>query len=298
MKIVFFGTPDYVVPIAEALYKEFHTPREKGVIAVVTQPPKPAGRNQHLEYSAVDKWAHKRGISILHDYQNIPEADLGVVASYGRIIPYNVIEHFPKGILNVHPSLLPKYRGASPIQNALANGETTTGVTIIKMDEKMDHGPIISSFKEEILAEDTNESLRKKLFDRSAQFLVDLIPNYVSGKINIKEQNHDEATFTKLVKREDGFIEKPFEDPQKTNNLFRAYHPWPGIYTLVSLSSDSRISGHEVTKKSRSRSDEIKRLKIHKLHLEKGELVLDEVQLEGKNKVSFEEFKRGYPKVF
>lgn len=279
MKIVFFGTPDYVVPIAEALYKKFHTPQEKGVIAVVTQPPKPVGRDQKLEYSAIDKWAHSRGIDIVFDYEDIPEADLGVVAAYGRIIPKEVIEFFPKGILNIHPSLLPKYRGASPIQNAIANGDILTGVTIIKMDEKMDHGPIVSSFKEEILPDDTNETLRKRLFDRSATFLIELIPNYLNGKIKLKAQNHEEATFTKLVKKEDGFIEKPFEDPTKTNNLFRAYHPWPGIWTFVDINGEQ------------------KRLKILKLHLDDSKLVLDKVQLEGKNAVSFEEFKRGYPKA-
>lgn len=279
MKIVFFGTPDFVVPIAEALYKHFHTVRDKGVVAVVTQPPKPSGRKKLLEYSAVDAWAHRHNIKILYDYDDIPDADLGVVAAYGRIIPQSVIETFPHGILNVHPSLLPKYRGASPIQTAIANGETQTGVSIIKMDEKMDHGPIISMFKEEIAANDTNESLRNRMFARSAQFLVELIPNYLNGKVKPKAQLHENATFTKLVKREDGFTEKPFNDPIKTYNLYRAYSPWPGIYTLVN------INGEE------------KRLKINALHLDNGELVLDEVQLEGKNPVSFDEFKRGYKNV-
>lgn len=279
MKIVFFGTPDFVVPIAEALYKRFHTVRDKGVVAVVTQPPKPSGRKKLLEYSAVDTWAHKRGIDIIFDYENIPEADLGVVAAYGRIIPQSVIESFPLGILNVHPSLLPKYRGASPIQSAIANGETQTGVSIIKMDEKMDHGPIVSTFKEEIAADDTNESLRNRMFDRSAEFLIELIPNYLNGKVKPKAQLHENATFTKLVKKEDGFIEKPFKDPTKTYNLFRAYSPWPGIYTLVN------INGEE------------KRLKINALHVDDGDLVLDEVQLEGKNPVAFDEFQRGYKNV-
>jgi methionyl-tRNA formyltransferase len=279
MRIVFFGTPEYTVPIAEGLYKEFHTFRDKGVVAVVTQPPKPSGRKKQLAYSAIDRWAHKREIEIIYNYEDLPEADLGVVAAYGRIIPQSVIEHFSNGILNVHPSLLPKYRGASPIQAALAAGETETGVTIIKMDEKMDHGPIVSSFVEEIKQTDTNEVLRKRLFDRSVDFLIELIPSYIDGKIKLKEQDHNKATFTKLVKREDGYIEKPFENPVKTYNLYRAYSPWPGIYTNVNIKGEEN------------------RLKINKLHLHKKELVLDEVQLEGKNPVSFEEFKRGYPNL-
>lgn len=279
MKIIFFGTPDFVVPIAEALYKEFHTPRDKGVIAVVTQPPKPSGRKQHLEYSPVDTWAHKRGIEILHDFEKLPEADMGVVAAYGRIIPLNVINHFPKGILNVHPSLLPKYRGASPIQAAIAAGETMTGVTIIKMDAKMDHGPILSSFKEEIQPDDTNETLRTRLFERSAEFIVELIPNYLNGKVKPKEQMHTKATFTKLIKKEDGFIKNVFEDPRRTENYFRAYNPWPGIWTYVNINGEQ------------------KRLKILDLHLEDDVLILNRVQLEGKTAVSFDDFKRGYPEV-
>ncbi len=276
MKIIFFGTPDFVVPIAEGLYKAFRTTREKGVVAVVTQPPKPTGRKQLLEYSPIDKWAFDRNIQILHDFADLPEADLGVVAAYGRIIPNSVIKHFPHGILNVHPSLLPKYRGASPIQGAIAAGETQTGVTIIKMDELMDHGPIVSSFREDILPDDSNDTLRNKLFERTVDFLVALIPNYVNGKINLKEQNHDEATFTKILKKDDGYIENIFEDPTTTFNKFRAYDPWPGIWTKVKI------------------NNEVLRLKILKCHLENDKLVLDEVQLEGKNPVSWEEFQRGH----
>lgn len=287
MKIVFFGTPEYVVPLAEKLYKKYHTTREKGVVAVVTQPPKPVGRDQHIEYSALDDWAHKRGITVLHDFENIPQADLGIVAAYGRIIPQSVIDHFPNGILNVHPSLLPKYRGASPIQAAIANGETATGVTIIKMDEKMDHGNIVSSFEEEILDTDTNESLRKKLFGRTADFLVELIPNYINGKIRLKPQNHSDATFTKILKKEDGFIhadkikaavvKHDAAAITEIDRKFRAYHPWPGIYTIINAKGED------------------KRLKILDLWLDGSELTIKKIQLEGKKTVNWEEFKKGYP---
>ena len=282
MKVVFFGTPDYVVPIAEALFKEFRTTKEKGVVAVVTQAPKPAGREKKIEYSAVDTWAYKHKIPIFHNFEKLPEAELGVVAAYGKIIPKSVIEHFLKGILNVHPSLLPQYRGASPIQAAIAAGEAETGVTVIKMDELMDHGPIISSFKEEIGSEDTNETLRTRLFERSAEFLISLIPSYISCKIKPKDQNHKEATFTKLITKDNGFIKEPFADPVKTEGLFRAFDPWPGIWTYVNINKEQ------------------KRLKILKLHLEKlmpnhYSLVPDIVQLEGKKPVTWEEFKKGYP---
>jgi methionyl-tRNA formyltransferase len=270
MKIIFFGTPDYVIPIMEALYKKFRTVNKKGVVAVVTQPPKPAGREKRLEYSAVDVWAYKHKIPIFHNYDDLPGADLGVVAAFGKIIPRATIEYFPKGILNVH---------ASPTQAAISSGDTTTGVTVIKMDEKMDHGPVISKFTEKIEDTDTNEVLRRRLFERSSDLLVGLIPSYVSGKISLKEQNHEEATFTKLITKEDGFISQKAlkEDPEGTERKFRAYQPWPGIYTIVKINAEE------------------KRLKILDLHLGDEGLVFDQVQLEGKNPVSWEEFKKGYP---
>src|SRR5581483_6897875 len=111
LKVIFFGTPDYVIPILENLHKYYK------VVGVVTQPPKLAGRHQEKTFSAVDTWAYKHKLNIIHFWdQELPPADLGVVASYGKIIPQEIINHFKYGILNIHPSLLPKYRGASPIQ--------------------------------------------------------------------------------------------------------------------------------------------------------------------------------------
>jgi methionyl-tRNA formyltransferase len=277
MKIVFFGTPEFVIPILECLHDTYNRGKERQFIAVVTQPPKIMGREKRITRSAVDNWAYKHKVDVITDPGYVPQADLGIVAAYGQMIPKFVIQKFKFGILNIHPSLLPKYRGASPIQGALVNGDTITGVTVIKMDEKMDHGPIISQFKDEILPNDTNETLRKRLFERSAQFLIDLLPNYLNGKIKPKEQDHDNATFTKLVTKEDGFIKDPFEDPQKVLLLIRAYTPWPGVWTYVYL-KDQRL-----------------RLRIYSAHIENGKLVLDEVQLEGKTKVSWEQFTQGYP---
>lgn len=274
MKIIFFGTPDFVVPVVAALHKNF----PDSLVGVVTQPPKEVGRDKKIERSTIDNWGYKHKIQVIYDYKDIPEADLGVVAAYGKIIPQEIINNFEYGILNIHPSLLPKYRGASPVQFQIANGETQTGVTIIKMDDKMDHGPIISQLRDEILPEDTNATLRERLFEKSAQFLVELIPNYLSNKINLKEQSHDDATFTKILTKNDGFVGDPFTDLISTERKFRAFQPWPGIWTFIKLTSSEQ-----------------KRLKINKLHLENGELILDEVQLEGKNPVSWSEFKHAYP---
>ncbi len=266
MRIVFFGTPDYVLPIVNELNK-YHD-----VVGVVTQPPKPVGRNQKTTYSEVDHWAHKRNIEKYFNFENLPQADLGVCAAFGKIIPSSVINHFKFGILNIHPSLLPKYRGSSPIQTAIANGDTETGITIIKMDDKMDHGPIVSQFKEEILPDDTFSSLRERLFKKSAQFLIDLIPNYTKGKINLKIQDESLATFTKMVKKEDGYVDLS-DDPQLIDRKLRAYSPWPGIWTQITL----------------KQTGQNKRLKILEY---KNEPVT--VQLEGKNPVSWQQFKNAY----
>jgi len=273
MKIIFFGTPDYVLPILETLNK-YHE-----IVAVVTQSPKPVGREKTLTYSPVDAWAHKKKIQKQFDFNNLPEADLGVCAAFGMIIPKEVLNHFKFGILNIHPSILPKYRGASPIQSAISNLDTETGVTIIKMDEKMDHGPIVSSFKCDILPTDTFETLRIRLFEQASEFLINLIPNYSKNKINLKPQDHDKATFCKIVSKQDGFVNLEKDNPQVIEAKLRAYFPWPGVWTL--LRQDS--------------SGQAKRLKILKCHLENNELVLDEVQLEGKNPVSWKQFKSAYP---
>ena len=280
MKIVFFGTPDYVLPILTSLHKKFVSgPGVSPIAAVVTQSPKPTGRKQILTYSPVDKWAHEHKIDIFYQsselIKNSVKADIGVLAAYGEIIPKTVIDTFPHGILVVHPSLLPKYRGASPIQGAIANGDKQVGVTIIKMDEKMDHGPIVSQFKEETKPDDTTDTLRARLFERSKEVIAEMIEPYLQGKIKPKEQNHDEATYTKIITKQDGFIEAESftSEAAKAERFIRAMQPWPQAWTLIGK----------------------KRLKILKAHLESGKLILDEVQLEGKSPVSWEEFKRGYP---
>ncbi len=303
-KIVFFGTPEYVIPILDLLS------REHKIVAVVTQKPKPVGRKQFREFSAVDTWAYKRKIPVYFECAKIVEenikADLGVVAAYGQIIPKRVLNHFPKGILNIHPSILPNWRGASPVQAAMLSGKKSTGVTVIQLDEELDHGPIISSFTEEILADDTATSLRLRLFNRSAQFLVDLIPSYLTGKVPLKTQNHKKATYTKTLVKEDGFLPPNYlraaligkslkykwqvnftpdlslpVSVESIQKFVRAMEPWPGVWTYIQITNNK------------------KRLKILEAHLESvsgvGRLIPDRVQLEGKNATTWEQFNEGYP---
>lgn len=274
MKVIFFGTPDYVLPILKVLYKNYE------LVAVVTQEPKLVGRKQLKSFSPVDKWAFKHKIPVYTNWkEELPQANLGVCAAFGKIIPDKVILHFPSGILNIHPSLLPKYRGASPIQNQIIDGVKETGISIIKMDSKMDHGPIVSFIKDEIRDDDTNETLRIRLFEKSAKFLISLIPNYLNQRINLKPQDENKASYTKMINKNDGFIDINKMTPTEIDRKFRAFHPWPGIWTYVNENESKR------------------RLKILKLHVDNGKLILDIVQLEGKKPQSLEEFTRGHPVI-
>lgn len=286
MKIVFFGTPDYVLPILKALHKAFVTgPGRSPITAVVTQKPKPVGRKQIITYTAVDKWAHEHGIPIYYSPDELLEtpsdATLGVLASYGEIIRKDVIDLFSQGILVIHPSLLPKYRGASPIPATLINGDEVAGCSIIRMDEKMDHGPIITQFKEDILPDDNMQSLRDRIFAKSANVLTEMLEPYIQGKIRPKKQNDDEASFTKLLKKEDGLININEKEPVEIDRFIRGMSPWPCAWTFVKLNPED---------------DTRKRLKLLKSHIDGEKLVLDEVQLEGKGPVTFKQFKEGYPK--
>ena len=148
-----------------------------------------------------------------------------------------------------------------------------TYVSIMVMDEKMDHGPIVVQSKEEVFPDDTGESLRTRLFQKSVDILIETIEPYLKGKIKLKEQNHNEAIFTKILTKQDGFLELTGCDPVSTERFIRAMQPWPGTWTLI----------------------DGKRLKILQAHLENEKLVLDEVQLEGKNPVTYQQFKEGYP---
>lgn len=226
---------------------------------------------------AIKKDSHFQIITNLKD-----KPDVGVLASYGKILPKE-ISNIPKhGILNIHPSLLPKYRGASPVQAAILAGEKEAGVSIIKMDEKMDHGPIISQFKEEIRPEDTAEILYSRLFEEGAKVLVTILPAYLEGRIELREQDHSQATFTRLLKKEDGKINWTW-DQEKIERFIRAMFPWPGAWTEIKV--------------TRNKKQATRRLKILKAHLEAGKLVLDLVQLEGKKPVTWKQFQEGYPEA-
>ncbi len=237
MKIVFFGTSDVGLPILEALAK-----KEFGheVVQVVTSPDAMVGRKQEMQASAIANLASSLNLPVQKpervknnsefiEFLKTLNADIFIVVSYGKILPLELLDIPPLKTLNVHFSLLPKYRGAAPIQYALLNGETITGTTIFILDELVDHGPILAQQEYPIDPKDTFETLAKKLADVSTDLLIDLLPKYESGSITPQIQNHDDATFTKLIKKEHGRIDwsKPASE---IYNMLRAYTPWPGIW--------------------------------------------------------------------
>ena len=262
--IVFLGTPDFASPSLQALLK-LETLNLK---LVITQPDKPVGRKKVLTASPIKTLALKNNLTVGHDLTEIKtiKPDLCIVVAYGKIIPQDILAVCP--FLNLHPSLLPKYRGPSPIQYALKNGDSETGVTIMELDAGMDTGPILVQEKANIEAEDNYPTLSKKLAEQGANLLVKTLQENPEPKPQII----DKKTVTKLIKREDGEVNLKNDPPEEIINKLRAFTPWPGIFTYYND----------------------KRLKILKAHLSNGQLILNQVQLEGKKPISYQEFINSY----
>lgn len=210
------------------------------------------------------------------------KAAVFLVADFGQIVPKKLFSMPPHGWLVIHPSLLPQYRGASPASAAIMSGDQETGVTIIKIHQKVDYGPIIAQFKEAIKSDETAGDLCQRLFGAGGEVLATILPAWVAGKIKPRPQNHSRATYTKRLTRADGQVNWQKSDAE-IERFIRAMSPWPGAWTLV------RKHGHKETKPQR--------LKILKAHLEKNKLVFDQVQLEGKKPVSWKQFQEGYPEA-
>ncbi len=243
IRIIFLGTPDFALPTLSLLSAPY------SLVGIITQPDRPVGRRQTLTPSPVKVAAKKLGIPVLQPeklrdkkiVEQIRELkpDLIVVAAYGQIIPKAVLEIPRYGALNIHPSLLPKYRGASPIQAAIAAGDIETGVTLILLDEELDHGPILAQARVPIAPDETGSSLSPKLARIGAELLRATMPEWITKKIKPQEQDHTQATVTKLLTRDDGKIDW-HEPAEVIDRRIRAYDPWPGTWTTIQI-KDSRF---------------------------------------------------------
>lgn len=236
MRIVFMGTPDFAVPSLEALLRS-----GEEVVGVVTQPDRPKGRGQMLVPPPVKVVAERAGIPVVQplkirtpDFVEILagwKPDVIAVAAFGRILHAPILNLPPLGCINVHGSLLPKYRGAAPIQWALINGETETGITTMLMDEGMDTGPILLQAKVPILPDDTTATLAPRLAKLGAELLVQTIAGLKVGTITPIPQDHSQATMAPLLKKEDGVIDWTMSATVLVNRI-RGLSPWPGAYTF------------------------------------------------------------------
>lgn len=233
-RIVFMGTPQFAVPTLLALTDRYP------VVGVVTQPDRPVGRGRAVAASPVKQAAIARGIPVFQprtlrteeavDHLAAWQPDLIVVAAFGQILPRSILELPPHGCLNVHASLLPRHRGAAPIPAAILAGDATTGITIMRMDEGMDTGPILAQSEVPIQPEDTTASLTHRLAHLGAELLLDVLPRWLRGEIEPRPQDHSQATYCRPLQKEDGLLDWNRSAVELDRHV-RACDPWPGAYT-------------------------------------------------------------------
>lgn len=237
LRLVFMGTPAFAVPTLQRLIES----GQYNIVGVVTQPDAPAGRGGHLAMSPVKRLALQHGLTILQPERlRRPEAvdalralkpDVQIVAAFGQILPRAVLDIPPLGTLNVHASLLPRWRGAAPITAAILAGDEITGVTIMHLDEGMDTGDILAQSSTPILPEDTTGSLTARLADLGAALLLETLPRWAHGEIQPQPQDDTQATVCRPVRKEDGRI--AWQQPAAAlARAVRAYSPWPGSFTF------------------------------------------------------------------
>jgi len=306
VRIVFFGTPPFAARILDFLVAKGH-----GIVAIVTRPDKPRGRSGQLQPSAVKEMALAKWPDIplfqpekasteyfAAQLKNL-KPDLFVVVAYGEIIKENLLKIPTKLCINIHASLLPKYRGAAPIQRVLMNGEKESGITIIEMVLKMDAGPMLEVLKTPIGEEMNFRELEQKLCDLSCLAIESTLEKIELGTIQKQEQNHEEATFALKITFEDRVI-KWEKSAEEVHNQIRALAPAPGAFCYVEIGGQNKILRIIRSKKNLTLNGNAGSTLLYKKNewivaCGQGALSLLEIQLEGKKSMSTEEFIRGNP---
>ena len=275
IKIGFFGTPEYAVTTLDKLYNaNFH------IAFVVTNEDKPRGRNMLITPTHVKQWTMDHNIEILQN-KNLKDpvfeeilrkysCDVFIVIGYGKIIPESILNIPRAKSLNIHGSLLPRFRGPSPIEGAILSDDRNTGVSIIRMDKDMDHGPIVAQKK--VLVDEWPpyaEELREKIVIEGSDLLVSILPDWINDKIKEKEQDHDKASYTKIIKKEDGQIDLE-HDAYKNFLKIKAYGGWPSVFFFK----------HG------------KRIKITEATYEDNKLIIKKVIPEGKKEMDYRDWLR------
>ena len=305
LRLAFMGTPDFAVPSLRTLLDG-----EDLVVGVITQPDQPSGRGMALHAPPVKVLAESRGIPVFQpaklrvpgvlEQLHLWHPDLIIVAAYGKILPNAILDLPPFGCLNVHASLLPKYRGAGPIQWAIARGETETGITIMRISERMDSGDMLLQKAIPIAPEDTGGTLHDKLARLGADALAEALGLFKQGQLVARPQNEADATYAPLIKKENGRIDWSREAVVIERHI-RAFNPWPSAYTTVNgkLLKIFAASVESSARHPLAAPGTITEVTLVSLVVATGAeaLALTEVQLEGKKRLSIEEFLRGHSLV-
>ncbi len=300
INVVFMGTPDFGVPILEGLIENYN------VIGVVTQPDKKVGRKQQLRHTPIKVVALDNHIKVLQptnikeEYQDVVDLkpDIIVTCAYGQIVPKEILEAPKYGCINVHASLLPKLRGGAPIQKSIIDGYQKTGITIMFMAEKMDAGDIISQKETIITDDDTFGSLHDRLSIMGRELLLETMPNIISGNIERTKQNEDEVTYAYNIKREDEKIDFN-KNTREIFNHIRGLNPFPAAFTTL---DDKIIKVYKASMADRvytkALNGEI--VAVYKdgigVSTKDGEIIINEIKIEGKNKVKVKDYLNGIDK--
>ncbi len=300
MRIAFLGTPPFAVPSLEALLQS-----GEEVVAVLTQPDRPAGRGRHPQPSAVKRAARQAGLPV-HQPERVRDPavlelllplqlDLIVVVAFGQILPQSLLDLPTHGCVNVHASLLPRYRGAAPIPRAILHGETETGITTIRMDAGIDTGPIFLQRACHILPDDTAGTLAMRLASLGAEVLVETLRALKAGALRPQPQDDRRATYAPLLKKEEGWLR--WEEPAVAlRDRVRAFDPWPGAYTsrqgtLLKIWRAAVVPGAVGTPGNVLRAGKEGIL----VATGEGGLLMTEIQLPGGQRMSASAFLRGHP---
>ncbi len=317
LRIVYMGTPYFAVPALMALIQNAAPgailPEGYEIVTVVTRPDKPAGRGREIAFSPVKRTALSHGIPVwqpgsFKKTENSAAlagytADLYIVAAFGQILPQAVLDQPRHGTLNIHASLLPKYRGADPIAEAILQGDNETGVSIMLLDAGVDTGPVLLRRSITLSADETTGSLTVKLAELGAAALLEALPLWIMGKTTPEAQDEERATHTRMLRKEDGKLRWDLPAAVLARQV-RAYMPWPGSYTYwrgkllkivaahaLSVELDKPVPPGTVIAREEAGHQ------VLAIVTGSGLLMVRQVQLEGKKAMSVEEFLRGYSQI-
>lgn len=305
LRLIFMGTPDFAVPglLNLATQPEFK------IVGVYTQTDKPVGRKQILTPPPIKVAALKNNLTVFQplkikaEFETIKslKPDLIIVIAYGKIIPQEILDIPTYGCINIHASLLPKYRGAACLNAPILNGDSETGVTIMKMDAGLDTGPILRQSKIQLSDQENLEDVHDKLSILGSELLIPTLQDFLSGKIDLKKQTEENASYVKTLKKEDGKIDW-HRGAKEIERMIRAYNPWPGTYSLINKQSEANNkiikilqADNQVSTTNKYRIGEFF-IHNNQLMIQCGQdsLVILKLQIEGKKALSATDFIRGH----